>query len=184
LRWLITHPERLLSQPPLDNRSDIPELGGPSSRPFSIPCHFARQPRQHVAVACCAMNTGCPLKGVCFPSFAGFAVPSLFDTRSAAWPRTASRPLLSTYRNSSAPSRKRRRNGDPESSCKIWSMSFVVGLRQSKVTTDACFRRSLVSATARWLGGFRRLTRPRRISRRTSLASTGRMHRLDQQRPV
>jgi len=31
-----------------------------SSRPRGMPCHFSRQPRQHVAVACCATNTGCP----------------------------------------------------------------------------------------------------------------------------
>jgi hypothetical protein len=98
---------------------------GRSGRPFAMPCHFARQPRQQVAVACCATNTGCPLKGVCLPSFAGFAAPSRLHTISYAWPRTASSPLLSRYRNCSARSRKRRRNGDFGSSWKIWSMSFV-----------------------------------------------------------
>jgi len=39
--------------------------------PFSIPCQFWIHPRQHVAVACWAMNTGCPLIGVCLPSFFG-----------------------------------------------------------------------------------------------------------------
>jgi len=29
---------------------------------------FHRHPRQYVAVACCAMKTGCPLMGVCFQS--------------------------------------------------------------------------------------------------------------------
>ena len=38
-----------------------------------MPCHFARQPRQQQAVACCAMNTGCPRIGVCLPSFFGAA---------------------------------------------------------------------------------------------------------------
>ena len=85
---------------------------GRSGRPFPIPCHFARQPRQHVAVACCATNTGCPLKGVCLPSFAGFPAPSRFDMRSTASARTPWRPFLSRFRSSSARSRNRRRKGD------------------------------------------------------------------------
>jgi hypothetical protein len=42
-----------------------------SALPFSIPCHFDMHPRQQVAVACWAMKTGCPLIGVCLPSFYG-----------------------------------------------------------------------------------------------------------------
>jgi hypothetical protein len=63
----------------------------PSARPFPMPCHFARQPRQHVAVACCAMNTGCPLKGVCLPSLTGLAAPKRFDRKSSASASTAIR---------------------------------------------------------------------------------------------
>jgi hypothetical protein len=109
---------------------------GCSGRPFPMPCHFARQPRQQVAVACCAMNTGCPLKGVCLPSFAGFAAPSRFDTRSAASARTPWRPFLSRFRKSSERSRNRRRKGDFSRSRKSWSMSFVAVLRQSNVMVD------------------------------------------------
>ena len=34
-----------------------------------MPCHFSVQPRQQVAVACWATNTGWPRIGVCLPSF-------------------------------------------------------------------------------------------------------------------
>jgi hypothetical protein len=110
---------------------------GRSGRPFPIPCHFARQPRQQVAVACCATNTGCPLKGVCLPSFAGLLAPSRFVMRSAASARTPWRPFLSRFRSSSARSRNRRRKGDFSRSRKSWSMSFVAVLRQSNVMIDA-----------------------------------------------
>jgi hypothetical protein len=104
---------------------------GCSPSPFAIPCHFARQPLQHVAVACCAMNTGCPLNGVCLPSLRGFAAPNRFDTRSAASASTALSPFLSRYRSSAARSPKRWRNGDFARSRKSRSMSFVMGLPQS-----------------------------------------------------
>ena len=39
-----------------------------SSLPRGILCHFSRQPRQQVAVACWAIKTGCPFMGVCLPS--------------------------------------------------------------------------------------------------------------------
>lgn len=42
-----------------------------STRPAGMPCHFARQLRQQVAVACCAINTGCPRRGVWRPSSGG-----------------------------------------------------------------------------------------------------------------
>jgi hypothetical protein len=98
---------------------------GRSAWPFPMPCHFARQPRQQVAVACCAMNTGCPLKGVCLPSFRGLAAPNRFTSRSSASGRTALRPFLSRYLNSCGCSRNRRRNGDLARSSKSWSISFV-----------------------------------------------------------
>jgi hypothetical protein len=116
--------------------------GGRSAWPFPMPCHFARQPRQHVAVACCAMNTGCPLKGVCLPSFRGLASPNRFRSRPSASARTAFRPFLSRYLNSCGRSRKRRRNGDLARSSKSWSMSFVAGLRQSAVRCGALGRRT------------------------------------------
>ena len=40
--------------------------------PFLIPCHFWIKLRQQVAVACWAIKTGCPLIGVCLPSFFGY----------------------------------------------------------------------------------------------------------------
>ena len=87
--------------------------------------------------ACCATNTGCPLKGVCLPSFRGLAAPNRFISRSSASARTALRPFLSRYLNSRGHSRNRCRNGDLTRSSKSWSMSFVEGLRQSRVTLDA-----------------------------------------------
>jgi hypothetical protein len=45
--------------------------------------------------------------------------------------------LLSRYRSSSERNRKRWRNGDFARSRKSWSMSFVVGPPQSKVTVEA-----------------------------------------------
>ena len=41
-----------------------------------------KQPRQQVAVACCAIKTGCPLIGVCFPSFGISAGTNLFSKKS------------------------------------------------------------------------------------------------------
>jgi len=42
------------------------EISSPvSTRPLAIPYHFNKHPRQQVAVACCALNAGWPLNGVC-----------------------------------------------------------------------------------------------------------------------
>ena len=53
-----------------------------------IPCltrhHFSMQPRQQQAVACIALNTGCPRTGVCLPSFAGTSAESFSRTKSTA----------------------------------------------------------------------------------------------------
>ena len=81
-------------------------------RPFSMWCHLARHPLQHVAVACWATNTGCPRKGVCLPSFRGSAGANRCAMKSAAWARTVSIPLDSRYSRSRTPNRNRRRNGD------------------------------------------------------------------------
>src|SRR3546814_1045409 len=51
-----------------------------SRRPAGMPCHLARQLRQHVAVACWAIKTGWPRIGVCLPSLTGSAGASRFST--------------------------------------------------------------------------------------------------------
>ena len=56
-----------------------------SSLPRGIWCHFSMHPRQHVAVACWAVNTGCPRQGVCLPSFTGLAAPTRERNSSQAW---------------------------------------------------------------------------------------------------
>ena len=53
-----------------------------SSIPFGMLCHFEIHPLQHVAVACCAINVGCPLIGVCFPSFSITLEDNLLLTKS------------------------------------------------------------------------------------------------------
>ena len=53
--------------------------------------------RQQVAVACCAMKTGCPLIGVCFPSFFGIGGAILEFIKSQACFLIISIPLLSIY---------------------------------------------------------------------------------------
>lgn len=54
-----------------------------------IRCHFSRQTRQQVAVACCATNTEYPRIGVCFPSFIGVAQKSFFSNHCSALPRSS-----------------------------------------------------------------------------------------------
>ena len=79
-----------------------------SSLPLGMPCHFSRQPRQQVAVACWARNTGWPFGapriGVCSPSFAGSAGASRFLTISAACSRMVSIPFSEIYRRSASDS--------------------------------------------------------------------------------
>ena len=70
---------------------------GVSSTFFGILYHLLRQPRQQHAVACCAINTGCPRIGVCLPSFAINDGASLSRTKSHACERTVSIPLFFTY---------------------------------------------------------------------------------------
>ncbi len=71
-----------------------------SALPFSIPCHFEMHPRQQVAVACCAMNTGCPLIGVCLPSFFGKSGAILVFTNWKVCSLMVSRPLAVMYSRS------------------------------------------------------------------------------------
>jgi hypothetical protein len=83
-----------------------------NSCPRSIPCHFSRQPRQQVAVACCATNTGCPRHGVCLPSFCGAAGASRCSMNARACSSTISRPFCARYSRSFGPSLKLRRKRD------------------------------------------------------------------------
>lgn len=69
-------------------------------------------PRQQVAVACWAMNTGCPFMGVCLPSFRIVAGAIRFAIKSLAWDSIVSNPFCSIYRRSFSPNRKRLRNSD------------------------------------------------------------------------
>ena len=94
-----------------------------SGRPDSIPCHFARHRRQHVAVACCATNTGCPRSGVCLPSLRGAAGASRWAMKSRAWSSTAISPFEARYWRSFGPSEKLLRNRDRASAVKRASRS-------------------------------------------------------------
>ena len=80
--------------------------------PFGTFHHLHRHPRQHVAVACCALNTGCPLIGVCFPSFGGLAGASRVRMKSSACRRIVPMPLSAMYFLSASESRNRERNFD------------------------------------------------------------------------
>jgi hypothetical protein len=91
-----------------------------SGCPLSISCHFSMQPRQHVAVACCAMNTGCPRHGVCLPSLDGWAGPRRFAMKSRACSRIVGSPFWRRYSRSAKPSRNRRRNAERSSA---WNKS-------------------------------------------------------------
>ena len=63
--------------------------------PWGMWCHLAMQPRQQVAVACCAVKTGCPRKGVCLPSRAGCAGPTRLSRSSRACLRMVASPCSS-----------------------------------------------------------------------------------------
>lgn len=67
---------------------------GESSTPRGTLHHLFRHPRQQVAVACCAVKTGCPRIGVWRPSFGGQAGASRCRTKSSAWQRRTSRPCF------------------------------------------------------------------------------------------
>ena len=83
-----------------------------STLPFSIWYHFFKHPRQHVAVACWAINTGCPFIGVCFPSFFGNAGANLVVIKSTAWDRMVSIFLSWIYWQSLSVNLNRDRNFD------------------------------------------------------------------------
>ena len=82
------------------------------STPRGTRHRFARQSRQQQAQACCALKTGCPRIGVCFPSFGGFAGARHVRMKSSQWERIVSSPLSSTYFLSASDRWNRLRNFD------------------------------------------------------------------------
>src|SRR3569623_290314 len=99
-----------------------------SALPFSMPCHFCRQLRQQVAVACCATNTGCPRNGVCLPSFGGSAGASRLAINSRACAATVGKPFAARYSVSAFARRKRRRNAECAKAANTRSRSFIASL--------------------------------------------------------
>ena len=83
-----------------------------SSTPLRNLCHFSIQPRQQVAVACCAVKTGCPRIGVCFPSFGILAGAIRFSIKSRACFSMTSKPFSSKYCLSFGESLNFRRKSD------------------------------------------------------------------------
>jgi len=65
-----------------------------------MPCHFWMQFLQQVAVACCATNAGCPLMGVCFPSFFGYRGAIRVEMKSTVWARMVLKPFSRMYARS------------------------------------------------------------------------------------
>lgn len=107
-----------------------------SSVPGFTLYHLYRQPRQQQAVACCATNTGCPRIGVCFPSFGIYAGASRIRTKSSAWERIFSMPLLFMYSLSFSPSEKRDRNFDFSSRARACS-TVCISNRPHKIRRRA-----------------------------------------------
>ena len=81
-----------------------------SGFPRGIWCHFCRQPRQHVAVACWATKIGCPRIGVCRPSFFGSAGASRSTMNCRPCSKTTGSVFSARYARSFTPSRNRLRN--------------------------------------------------------------------------
>ena len=77
--------------------------------PLGIACHFSRQPRQQVAVACWATKTGCFPIGVCLPSLGGNAGPRLLLDEVRSMGKDDLQPLLVQILPFHFPSRKSRR---------------------------------------------------------------------------
>ena len=57
----------------------------------------AQASAEQQAQACCALNTGCPRIGVCFPSFGGLAGASRVRMKSSQWERIVSIPFSAMY---------------------------------------------------------------------------------------
>jgi hypothetical protein len=97
---------------PITNPTTNPISSSERFLPFSIRCHLYRHPRQQVAVAYWAMNTGCPLLGVCLPSFLGTAGANRVVMKSIAWDRMVSMLLEWMYSRSLSVNLNRERNLD------------------------------------------------------------------------
>ena len=63
----------------------------------SILCHLYRQFLQQVAVACCAMKTGCPRIGVCLPSLKVIGSAKFLLTKSIVCDLILSIPFVLMY---------------------------------------------------------------------------------------
>ena len=100
--------------------------------PAGIWCHLKKQPRQQQPVACWAMNTGCPLIGVCLPSLGITAGARRLATKSSACLRMVAKPFSAIYSLSLFERWNRLRNVDLESlsnkSVKSYSLSGEVSL--------------------------------------------------------
>ena len=101
-----------------------------SSLPRGIWCHFSMHPRQHVAVACWAVNTGCPRQGVCLPSFTGLAAPTRERNSSQAWRSMVVLPFDRAY----ALSLSDRTNFERNVECESRSIVFSIHMRSSMVS--------------------------------------------------
>lgn len=93
-----------------------------SSLPWGRWCHLAMHPRQHVAVACCAVNTGCPRHGVWRPSLRGFAAPMRARSSSRAWRSIMALPFARAYARSFADNSNYARNEERESRFSVSSI--------------------------------------------------------------
>src|SRR5271157_4025765 len=94
--------------------------------PLGIPCHFSRQPRQQVAVACWATKIGWFLIGVCLPSFGGLAGARRSSMNFSPSDITASNPLRSRYSLSAARRLNRRRKEERANLSKTSSRSLFI----------------------------------------------------------
>src|SRR5271165_3748511 len=115
-------------QPATEDREHVNFLCGCQGIPFGIPCHFSRQPRQQVAVACWATKIGWFLIGVCLPSFGGLAGARRSSMNFSPCDITASNPLRSRYSLSAAGSRNRRRKEERASLSNTSSRSLFIFL--------------------------------------------------------
>lgn len=73
-----------------------------SAARWSTRCHVRAQRRQHVAVACCAIKTGCPRHGVCLPSSTR-KTRRRFASISRACARSVARGVVAKIRRSTGP---------------------------------------------------------------------------------
>ncbi len=93
---------------------------------LGMECHFSRQPRQQVAVACWATKIGWLRIGVCLPSFGGSAGARRSSMNFSQCDISASNPLRSKYSLSAARRRNRRRKVERASLSKSSSRSLFM----------------------------------------------------------